>query len=102
MWSTAEREIILASRMHHPNVVTMFGTCISKSTNEAWLVMEYADEGSLYSSLADKPQVNQQLVLECTPGDCNSSVFCRRFLGVHGGSGQLKQPQQWHICTSKE
>jgi serine/threonine protein kinase len=51
-----EKEITLAARMHHPNVVAVFGVCIV-STNEVWLIMEYGEEGSLHCLLADETKV---------------------------------------------
>jgi serine/threonine protein kinase len=51
-----EREINTAARLRHPHVVQMYGACVI-STTELWLVMEFADGGSLFSRLADKQLV---------------------------------------------
>jgi serine/threonine protein kinase len=48
-----EREITTAARLRHPHVVQVYGACVY-STTEIWLVMEYADGGSLFSKLSDK------------------------------------------------
>jgi serine/threonine protein kinase len=52
-----QREITLAAKMHHSNVIKVFGACIIQSTNEVWLVMEYGEEGSLYFYLEDTTKV---------------------------------------------
>jgi serine/threonine protein kinase len=51
------KEIDLQASLDHPNVVRIFGDCTIQSTNEFWLVMEYGEEGSLYSFLADDKKV---------------------------------------------
>jgi serine/threonine protein kinase len=48
-----EREITTAARLRHPHVVQVYGACVYSPT-ELWLVMEYADGGSLFSKIADK------------------------------------------------
>ena len=40
----------------HPHVVQVYGACVYSPT-EIWLVMEYADGGSLFSKLADRSVV---------------------------------------------
>jgi serine/threonine protein kinase len=98
------KEFDLQASMDHPNVVRVFGDCTIQSTNEFWLVMEYCEEGSLHAFLADNKKVK-------TVSKEEPSIyifiylfiyFCRRFHGIHSGSGQLKQPQQCCICTNKE
>ena len=44
-----QKEAKMLSRLHHPNIVQLFGVCISDSTLA--LLMEYADEGTLRDEL---------------------------------------------------
>jgi serine/threonine protein kinase len=43
------KEAKMLSRLHHPNIIQLFGVCISDSTLA--LLMEYADQGTLRNEL---------------------------------------------------
>lgn len=47
--ATIATEIALLQQFHHPNVLRLFGICSGKTTDEQWLVLEYASNGSLRS-----------------------------------------------------
>ncbi|XP_063244382.1 mitogen-activated protein kinase kinase kinase 7-like isoform X2 [Bacillus rossius redtenbacheri] len=47
-------EVRQLSRVSHPNIVKLYGAC---TQNPVCLVMEYAEGGSLFNALHDKPQV---------------------------------------------
>lgn len=51
-----EREITTAARLRHPHVVQIYGVCIYSPT-ELWLLMEFAEGGSLFSKLSNKSEV---------------------------------------------
>lgn len=47
--NTFAREIVLMSRLHHPNLLELIGVCIGESTFS--MVTEYVPRGSMYSWL---------------------------------------------------
>ncbi|KAI1294642.1 Mitogen-activated protein kinase kinase kinase 7 [Halotydeus destructor] len=50
-----EKELIALSRLDHPNIIKLFG---ASTGSPIFLVMEYAEGGSLYNLLHNKPDVS--------------------------------------------
>jgi serine/threonine protein kinase len=51
------RELAFATTLRHPNIVLVYGACLVG--NVLWIVMEFADSGSLTSVLADHDTVSK-------------------------------------------
>ncbi len=49
-------ELTISRKLRHPHVVLVYGVCVFSGT-ELWLVMEYADKGSIQSLLSDYSKV---------------------------------------------
>jgi serine/threonine protein kinase len=52
-----KKEIDFAAQLRHPNVVPLYGVCMHGNT-EVWIIMEFADGGSLYDILSDQTKVS--------------------------------------------
>jgi serine/threonine protein kinase len=73
-----QKEAKILSRLHHPNIIQLFGVCISDSTLA--LLMEYADQGTLRDELDREmraPSGFQKILGQTQLGDSTGHV-------VHG------------------